>query len=344
MWQAGRLGHRRRVADALHHRFTAEVPFVECYVADTIVDQVLGTHQGRHMLQLEPRDLVEFLTRAGMDAAYIYEGWFLARRNYTDENGRVHYVDGTIKSRADFEQIKPPPLDRVRARIEGYLKAAQHTDLGCIFSPDTTDSLAFSAIGPTDFMLACHDDPGFIDEFMDRVEEYVLGSLACALEYPLDAIVITGPLCAKDGPMMSPDMHDRFVFPRMQKLLELVRPRGLPVILHVDGDSHAFLDRYAAMGISALHPIEANLAHFDIYDLSRNWGDRFCLWGNIDVSGVLSQGTPDEVARDTRRHLEQLAPGGGYICGSSHDISECIPFRNFCALAETICRTRVAEP
>lgn len=333
-----RPSNKQRLLDALNHRFTGEVPFLECYVADNIVDRVMGRPMGgKHMLQLEVADYVEFLQRAGMDAAYLYKGWFLGRRNKIDENGRVHYIDGTIKSRADFDQIVPPSLDPVRRYIEGFLEASCNTELGCIFSPDESCSMAFTAIGMTDYMLALHDEPDLIEEFMDRVEQYTLPLVEMAVEYPIDAIMMTSALCSKDGPMFSQEMHERFIFPRVQKVLDIIQPHKIPIIYHVDGDGSAFLDRLLEMRAAGLHPIEPNIKRFDILDLKRNYGDKLCLWGNIDVAGVLSCGTPDQVRQKTLEHLERLSPGGGYICGSSHDMGENVPFENFKAMAETVC-------
>lgn len=335
-----RAGHKRRLLDALHHRATGEVPFQECYVAEEIVDHVLGRPMGTHMLRLAPADYVEFLQRTGMDAAYLYEGWFLGRRTQTDERGRVHYIDGTIKTRADFAQIRPPSLDLVRRRIEGWLQAAQGTDLGCIFAPDMAVSMANTAIGPTDFLLAMVDDPPFVDEFMDRVEAYTLPLVECALGYPIDAVLISGLLCAKGGPMVSRAMHDRFILPRLEKVIRLIAPSSVPIILHTDGDNATLMDWILRSGVAALHPIEPGLPRFDIYDLKQRYGDALCLWGNVDVAGVLSRGTPDQVRAETLEHLQHLSPGGGYICSSSHDITEQVPFDNFRALAETICSFR----
>jgi len=335
-----RAGDRQRLLDALAHRFSGEVPFVEYYVAETIVDRVMGTSRGKHMLQLDAADLVEFLRRTSMDAGYVCGGWFLGRRNKVDEHGRVHYIDGTIKSRADFDQIQPPSFDPVRRRIEGFLEQARDTHLGCTFAPDMATSLAFTAIGPNDFLRAVYDDPAFLDEFMDRVEEYTLPLAECALAYPVDAVLVTGPMCCKDGPIISPEMHERFIFPRLQKVLDIIRPRGVPVILHSDGDNSAFMDWIVERGLAGLHPIEPCSDRFDIFELKRRYGDRICLCGNIDVGRVLSRGTPDQVRRNTLEHLERLSPGGGYVCGSSHDITENIPYENFRAMAETICSYR----
>ena len=170
----GRQPNRQKIKDAYNLKFTAEVPFYEVYVAQEIVDRVMGREMGTHMINLPPKDYVEFLRRTGMDAGYLYSGWFLARKTKTDDHGRVHYIDGLIKSRDNFDLIELPSLDIAKRRIEDFLQAAQNTDVGTTFALDKAHDLGFTAIGPEDFCLALHQDPGFINEFFDRVEEYTL--------------------------------------------------------------------------------------------------------------------------------------------------------------------------
>ena len=117
----------------------------------------------------------------------------------------------------------------------------------------------------------------------------------------------------------------------------MIRPRGIPIILHSDGDNSPLIDWFLKVGFAGLNPIEPGSTNWDIYAVKEQYGHRFCLSGNIDVAGVLSEGTPEQVRAETVEHLRRLAPGGGYICGSSHDITENIPYENFCALAETAC-------
>ena len=143
-----RPGNCQRLRDALAGRFTGEVPFLEIYVAEEIVNRVMGRPMGTHMIVLPPAEYVEFLERTGMDAAYLYTGWFLGRKTKTDEHGRVHYVDGTVKSRRDFDQIVLPPLSAVTNRIESFLEAARGTQLGAMYALDLAPTLALTAIGP----------------------------------------------------------------------------------------------------------------------------------------------------------------------------------------------------
>ena len=57
---------------------------------------------------------------------------------------------------------------------------------------------------------------------------------------------------------------------------------------------------------------------------------------NIDLTGVLVNGTPEDVRRDVEEHIRRLAAGGGYICASSHNITEDVPLDNFYALRDAV--------
>jgi uroporphyrinogen decarboxylase len=342
-FQVQRGGNRRRLRAALERQFTGEVPFWENFVAASVVDQVMGRPLGANVPHLAPAEYVEFLQRTGMDAAYLGVDWPLGRKHRNDRQGRAHYVDGTIKSRADFDQIVLPPIDEAERRLEGFLAAAAHTELGAAWALMTSVTEVFTAIGPEDSLLALYDDPDFVQEFMDRVEEYTLPLVERVVQYPLDAIWVTGLQCANKGPIMSREMHAEFVFPRLEKIMRIIRPFGIPVILHSDGDNSLLMEWIVQAGFAAIHPVEPGIGNFDIYKLKVEYGDRIAVCGNIDVGSVLSRGTPAEVRADVLEHIRRLAPGGGYVCGSSHDITENIPFENFCALAQTACSTRMIQ-
>ena len=86
------------------------------------------------------------------------------------------------------------------------------------------------------------------------------------------------------------------------------------------------------MGISAIHPIQPNCN--DIYAYKKEFGGNICLIGNIDLAGALTRGTPMEVAEDSKRHLELLAPGGGYVLCSSHSVTDDVPPENYRAMID----------
>jgi uroporphyrinogen-III decarboxylase len=75
----------------------------------------------------------------------------------------------------------------------------------------------------------------------------------------------------------------------------------------------------------------------DLWELKKNFGDKIVFNGAIDSTNVLIKGTPDFVRAETRRTLDIMKPGGGYIAGASHDyILPETPVENILAMFDEI--------
>ena len=80
-----------------------------------------------------------------------------------------------------------------------------------------------------------------------------------------------------------------------------------------------------------LDHVERAIEHLP--ELKREYGDRLCLTGNIELDR-LSRGTPEEVRRMVRRNIEELGFDGGYCVGSSNSVTHYVPLENFVAMIE----------
>jgi uroporphyrinogen decarboxylase len=68
--------------------------------------------------------------------------------------------------------------------------------------------------------------------------------------------------------------------------------------------------------------------------LKRDFGDRLCFHGGIDVVRVLPKLTPAEVRTRVAEVISSFAPGGGYILAASHNIQDDTPPANVAAMYE----------
>jgi len=118
--------------------------------------------------------------------------------------------------------------------------------------------------------------------------------------------------------------------PGMRQVADAIH---LPWVFHSDGNLYPILDDLLSLGINGLNPIEP--LSMDIIELKRNYGDRLCLVGNIDVDN-LSRGTPEDVREEVHRKINALAPGGGYVVSSSTSVTEYVRPENFAAMIEAI--------
>ncbi len=331
----GRDPDKRRLLTALRGGQPDAVPYLDIEVAGPVVDAVLGRRGSPGSGRLAPADAVEFARRAGMDAVYVGYTCPVGRIYKTLDDGSRQYVDGSIKSPAQLVGLDLPPLDATLARLDAVCRAARAGGLGVILGMDSPYKAVKIAVGFQDFLIRIYDDPGFLEQFRDRMTHLLGGAMRRFLELPVDAVLVTGDLCCGSGPMVDPAFLRKFWVGNMLEFLAPARACDLPIILHMDGDFSSILDLLLDSGISALHPFEVT-GDLDIYQAKRRLRGRVAVMGNLDCAGVLARGTPKQVREDTLRHLERLAPGGGYVCGSSHEIGADVPFENFKAMVETI--------
>lgn len=337
-----RAPNKQRYLNAVRRIPQAEVPFQELEFTGPVLDTLLGRAMppGR-CYELPGCDLLQLYWAAGCDMAYVSSIWELGRQNQFDAMGRKHYVDGWMKTPQQWAAVDFPDLDDLRRRLDDVVGALEGSGLGLIFAPNPVPFLVTTAVGYQDYYQAVLCEPEFILDCQRRLEEWCWAELDVALEYPVDVVRIGAVLCTKQGPMMAPEMLEKFEYPYLREVAQRIHAKGRLALLHADGDLRSLLPALVGMGFEVLHPVEPCDGRQDIGALQAQYGDRLALHGNVDVGSVLAGDRPDVVRRETLRLLDQMTPRGGYICGSSHDISEDVSPANFFAMRDTVHAYRV---
>jgi uroporphyrinogen decarboxylase len=135
--------------------------------------------------------------------------------------------------------------------------------------------------------------------------------------------------------IMSPELFDEFYLPWLKKFSEQAHSFGYHSILHCCGSIYRIIDRLIDAGIDCIHPIQALAANMNAEYLAKNFKGRIKFMGGVDTQHLLSEGTPDDVRRDTIRIIKLLSPG--LIVGPSHEsLMPNVPFENVVAMANTV--------
>ena len=87
--------------------------------------------------------------------------------------------------------------------------------------------------------------------------------------------------------------------------------------------------------MDVLNPTQTSAAGMDPFELKREFGRDLVFWGGIDVQHLLPHGSVQDVEREVKRHIDALAPGGGYILSPSHIIPHGTPPQNVLAMCRT---------
>ena len=119
--------------------------------------------------------------------------------------------------------------------------------------------------------------------------------------------------------------------PRYQKVVANIK---LPWILHSDGNILPILDDLLLLGMKGIANIEPG--PMDILQLKKDYKDKVCLMGNIDLHYTLTQGSAQETADEVRQRIQQIAPGGGYILATSNGVTAYCKPENVKAMAQNL--------
>ena len=340
-----RTPDKNRILRAVRHLENAEIPLLEITPDIAIANQILGREfpLSRQAYELPVPDYVELNLRMGNDLLYFADIWRLGRKEMTDAEGRIHYIDGVMKTPDTLADIWFPDLDAIERRLEETLSAIEGTGLGMMCAARHAPSAVSVMVGIQDYWIGLIDQPEFIHEFQRLIQEYCQHELELFARYPVDAIMLGLNIGMKSGPMCSPEMLEEFHYPALREMIDIARSHDLAAWVHVDGDAAKMIPAFIDMQADVLHPLEPCGGAQDIYAVKQRCGEHLALHGNIDVAGVLAHGTPEEVREDTVAHMEQLGVGGGYIVGSSHDLNATIPVENFFAMRDAVHDFRLAN-
>lgn len=334
-----------RLLTVLRHGEADRLPHLELWVTSKpVYEYVLGRTLKYDVedarvggISVTPEDHVEFADRLGMDAVFCNFSWRPNNIFLKASDGTEHYVDGSAKTWADLDNLEPPfPLESQCAFLERYLRAAEGKGIGVVANFTSFFDSAMLAAGVNDSFLLFYDDRPFLEKLMDIIlehQERVMRVVCERYGSEIAFFMVNDDIGHNDGLMIHPDMF-LDIFPhRMKRLIAPAKDLGKLLLMHTDGRMDNILPILHDVGIDAAHPIEPESN--DMFTVKKRWAGKMALIGNIPTV-LLAYGSKEEIEERVRDYCVRLAPGGGYVLGSSTSIMEGIPPENFVAMTEAV--------
>jgi MtaA/CmuA family methyltransferase len=131
--------------------------------------------------------------------------------------------------------------------------------------------------------------------------------------------------------MISPVMYRKFALPYEKRVVECAHSLGLPHALHICGNTTAVLQDMLTTGADCFELDYKT----DVNQVFSRFKDRACLIGNIDPSGVLALGTPEDVRRQTKKVLDVYCGCARFILNAGCAIPAETPSENLRAMIAT---------
>lgn len=276
------------------------------------------------------------------------ERWtsWIIERPWHDTPGLIEWIEGEIR-RAEQQVFDRAYAENFHKGLRDWLDmnaAADPTGRG-----DPTVLIIESGVGLTEMYWAtgietfCYlmaDRPALVEEWLDARNRAQLRRVAAIADPELIPIVLTyDDIAYKTATIFSPKWLRRYWCPRLKKLNDAWHERDTICLFHSDGNLFPILDDLVAAGIDGLNPLEV-LAGMSVGAVRQKHPQLF-LTGGIDVSQLLSFGTPDEVRAACRQAIAE-ADSRGYFLGSTTELLWDVPLENAIAMFETAWETEKA--
>jgi uroporphyrinogen decarboxylase len=147
-------------------------------------------------------------------------------------------------------------------------------------------------------------------------------------------------LCGQNTLLVSPKMYREIIKPRHTRLFRFIKKTAktdVKIFYHCCGAVAPLIPDLIESGIDILNPVQVSAAGMDTRELKRLYGrDVVFYGGGVDTQRVLPTGTPAEVRDEVRRRIDDLAPGGGFVFNTVHNIQADVPPENIMAMWEAL--------
>ncbi len=167
----------------------------------------------------------------------------------------------------------------------------------------------------------------YIDRRIDVLVEKTRRIIEAA-KNKIDFLWMGEDLGTQIAPLISPELFRKHIRPRHQKIVDMAKSFGLPVMIHSCGSSSWAFNDFIEMGIDAVDTLQPEAANMNPEYLKKSFGDRLVFHGCISTAGPLAYGTVADVTEDVRKTLEIMMPGGGYCLAPTHKIQDNSPTEN----------------
>ena len=164
----------------------------------------------------------------------------------------------------------------------------------------------------------------FYREYERRVLEAAGGKL--------DILLTGDDFGSQRGPLISPQMWKEFLGDGFAEYVGTAKTYGVRTMHHTCGSVRPIVPLMVERGLDVLQSLQPEASGMDPRELKADFGDRLGFHGGISIQRTLPLGTPEDVRREVADRIAALAPGGGYILCTAHNIQADTPVENVEAL------------
>jgi uroporphyrinogen decarboxylase len=336
---------KERIERALRREQPDRIPTFEWFIDPGVGQQLTGS--------LDLLDIIEALDIDGVNIRPDYRRETVNETTFRDEWGTVKQDTGdvlpaiienpvdNIEDHGDFAFPDPKASDRFLSLERAVERFG--SERAVILNVRDGFSDLRDLLGYENALVALMTEPDHVKALLERIVEFNLALARAARKHlGIGIVATTDDVAFPQGLLVNPEVYHEILAPAFRRVFRGFKEEGYLCIKHSDGDVSPLIDFWIDAGIDCLDPIDP-AAGLDLAEIKTAYGDRICLKGNVDCSGVLCTGTEEEIETAVRDCIRAAGQGGGYILSSSNTIHRGVKPGNYRAMLNAL-RTHGVYP
>jgi uroporphyrinogen decarboxylase len=173
------------------------------------------------------------------------------------------------------------------------------------------------------------EDPQYVHRVLSIQAEFAASILKATLKHTnIDAVIFGEPIGGNEGPLVSPEMYERFVLNSFDPIFSILHDQNINNrIVRTYANARVLIPSFLKYGINCLWACETNVEAMNYPDLRQEYGKDLRLIGGIDLD-TLRQGK-ESIRREIEDKVPPLIADGGYIPLADGRIRDDVTFENY---------------
>ena len=258
--------------------------------------------------------------------------------------GYWNEVDHPLKdaqSIEDLENYQWPQVDwwdfsEIEADCDKYADYAIMTAPG-IPSPAIFQSPIQPLLGVERSFMEPLMNPEFFEALIQKILDFQIPFIEKMMKTgngKIDFFRIGDDFGTQQSLLMDTETWKYFIQPAFRQMADTAKKYGARYYQHSCGAIRDLIPDLINTGVQVLDPIQVKAERMIPAELKADFGDRLVFSGGVDEQELLPHGTPKEVKAGVKQLLDDMAQGGGFFVGPTHNFQDDIPTENILALYE----------
>lgn len=330
---------KERMAAALKRQPVDRIPRGELGIESGFIrDYLAAEHVEKTMSQLEKEVYVR--KELGFDFINIHEfprqlvgyaadGYPVYKSPYQDVFKETPHSFQMLKAGmediGDVEEYQTADISGATTHLLDFYR--ENTDLFLMCQINGPIGGLDWTLGLEDYMCYCITDTEAMVQLAGKIVDYEIQRAKLFLERGAEAILVADDMAFNTGPLLPPDIMREVAYPFYKKAVREIKAcKDVPVIIHSDGYLYDMIPDLIECGFDGIQSLQPS-AGMDIGKVKKEFGDKLCLIGNVDLNYLLPFGSPEEVKREVETLVQKAGPEG-FILSTCNILTDAVKVEN----------------